>query len=331
MSLRVAAAVITYNSAAAVGPCLESLREFADSFSEGVTVVDNDSQDDTVHCVTRFPGVQLVRNAVNRGFASAVNQAFELLPEADAVLILNPDVRLVCGIREMLLALEKSSRTGVVSGLLLDHRGLPQRGFSIRRFPSPAALAFETLGINRLWPSNPVNRHYRALDLDLEREQDVQQPAGAMLLIRRLAWRQLNGFDEGFHPVWFEDVDFLRRASLAGWRVLHVPTARAQHSGGHSIQTVCWFQRQGFWYGNLLRYTALHYSTAGRCMVCLAVAVSALPRAVAGMIRWRSWRPLPLYLNVFGWAVATLMSGSREAFAHASGGEAGQGVGPSGS
>ena len=29
----------------------------------------------------------------------------------------------------------------------------------------------------------------------------------------------LGGFDESFHPVWFEDVDFCRRAVDAGYRI----------------------------------------------------------------------------------------------------------------
>ena len=31
-------------------------------------------------------------------------------------------------------------------------------------------------------------------------------------MIRRDAWETLGGFDEDFYPLWFEDVDFLKRA-----------------------------------------------------------------------------------------------------------------------
>ena len=44
-------------------------------------------------------------------------------------------------------------------------------------------------------------------------ESDVDQPAGAFLMIRRSGWALIGGFDEGFHPVWFEDVDFCYRLS----------------------------------------------------------------------------------------------------------------------
>ncbi len=88
------------------------------------------------------------------------------------------------------------------------------------------------LGLNRLWPGNPVNRRYRCLDLDLEAAADVEQPAGAFLLIRRDAWQALGGFDEGFHPIWFEDVDFLKRARDAGYRRALRSVARWRGTSG---------------------------------------------------------------------------------------------------
>jgi predicted glycosyltransferase involved in capsule biosynthesis len=42
----------------------------------------------------------------------------------------------------------------------------------------------------------------------------VEQPAGAFLMVRRAVWQELGGFDESFFPLWFEDVDFCRRASI---------------------------------------------------------------------------------------------------------------------
>ena len=54
-------------------------------------------------------------------------------------------------------------------------------------------------------------------------------------MIRRDAWEAVGGFDEGFRPVWFEDVDFLKRLRRAGYRVRYVPSAVARHRGGHSV------------------------------------------------------------------------------------------------
>jgi hypothetical protein len=117
---------------------------------------------------------------------------------------------------------------------------------------------------------------------------DIQQPAGACLLIRRQAWANLNGFDEGFHPLWFEDVDFLLRAHAAGWRVRFNPHFRAGHRGGHSVETISWRHRQLYWYGNLLRFAARHFGLSGRWLVCWAVILGLVPRLVMGIVTERS-------------------------------------------
>jgi GT2 family glycosyltransferase len=54
------------------------------------------------------------------------------------------------------------------------------------------------------------------MDVDLHKQQLVEQPAGALFLFRRDDWEELGGFDERYFPVWFEDVDFARRFPAAG-------------------------------------------------------------------------------------------------------------------
>ncbi|MEK7755042.1 MAG: glycosyltransferase, partial [Acidobacteriota bacterium] len=206
--------VVTHNSAEVIGWCLESCLR---SGAAEVVVVDNASTDPTLSQVRGFGGVRLIANRENRGFAAAVNQGVRATTEPFA-LLLNPDAELAGGVPELEAACSEPG-VAAAAGVLAGEDGKPQRGFSVRRLPTAAALVFETLGLNRLWPTNPVNRRYRCLDLDLSLDQDVEQPAGAFLLLRRDVWKQLDGFDERFYPVWFEDVDYCRRLSDAGYRV----------------------------------------------------------------------------------------------------------------
>lgn len=284
--MNLAALVVSFNSADELQACLDALSAFAGELEAGVLVVDNASTDESVALVRRRSGVRLIANADNLGFAGAVNQGFHALPHADAVLLLNPDAH-IASPPSMLAAELAHPQVGAASGRLVS-QGSAQVGFQVRRFPTPAALAFEVLGVNRLWPANPVNRRWRALDLDPGQPADVEQPAGACLLIRRKAWEQLGGFDQGFHPLWFEDVDFLRRASIAGWRVRYNPYFLALHHGGRSVAKVSWPRRQLYWYGSLLRYAARHFSPWGRRWVCCAVIFGLVPRLVMGIISGRS-------------------------------------------
>ena len=121
-------------------------------------VVDNASSDQTVDRVKARDGVLVTANSHNRGFAAAVNQGVGESSDSEFILVLNPDVQLITGIEPLV---ESTRQYGLAAGRLVDASGRTQSGFTIRRFPKPATLVWELFGLNRLWPSNPVNRKYR--------------------------------------------------------------------------------------------------------------------------------------------------------------------------
>ena len=195
---------------------------------------------------------------------------------ADFILLLNPDAILSSGIEDLRRLCNQPGVAAAV-GLLTDESGLPQIGFTVRRLPTPIALSFEVLGLNRLFPHNPVNWRFRCFDQSLSGEapKPVEQPAGALFMFRREDWLALGGFDEQFHPLWFEDVDFCARLKLRGRKILLASNVTAKHSGSHSILNMAREIRHLYWYGNLLRYASKHFSPLGRKLVCASVVAGA--------------------------------------------------------
>lgn len=295
--------IATHNSEAEIGRCLDA----AVATGAQVLVVDNASDDRTRAQVERR-AVRLIANPRNLGFAAAVNQGVRAL-SAPLLLLLNPDAIIQTSLEPMRQAC-LDSRTAAAGGLLIDDRGEPQVGFVVRRFPTAAALGFEALGVNRVWPGNPVNWHYRCLDLDFRHAQEVEQPAGAFLMIRRDAWEKLGGFDENFRPLWFEDVDFLKRARDNRYHIRFAPESVAKHTGGHSIQKISLEFRQFYWYGNLLKYAAKHLSRGAEKLVCLAVISGSVLRTVLGLARQRNLKPIAVYGKVVRLAGRQLFLGS---------------------
>ena len=287
--------------------CLDALAELAPEI--GATVVDNASTDRTVELVRQRSGVKLVANRDNRGFAGAANQGFAVT-SGDPILLLNPDVRLRTPLAPLIQACREH---GLAAGQLTGPDGRAQAGFSIRRFPTPLTLAFELLGINRLWAGNPVNRRYRYLDRDLTLAGLVEQPAGAFLMTRRDAWDRLGGFDQDFHPVWFEDVDFCLRAAEAGYRIQYVPQVQAEHRGGHSVRKLPAARKEVYWYDSLLRYGAKHFRPWPYRGTCLVAVVSTVPRTIAGMFREQNLNPVVSCVQIMRLAVRRLVSGVRPA------------------
>lgn len=283
---RPAAVIVTYNSEDVIADCLQALAKLAPEMR--IIVVDNASTDSTVAAAQAF-GVEVIANSQNLGFAAAANQGVNIAADAPIVLLMNPDVSLQTQLGPLQEATEKH---GLAGGRLTAADGSTQQGFTIRSFPTPATLALELLGINRLWTRNPWNREYRYLDRDLAAAGPADQPAGAFLMFRRDVWEKLGGFNESFWPIWFEDVDFCYRAAAAGRNPWYIPQVSASHLGGHSIKRIDTSSKQLYWYDNLLRYADLHFGNKSVKILCLAGAVGAVPRALVGMAQDRNLQPI---------------------------------------
>src|SRR6185295_4045884 len=122
--------IVTYNSEAEIGASLDAaMRTGAD-----VVVVDNASSDGTIREIAHR-GVRLVANPSNRGFAAAVNQGVDLL-SSPFVLLLNPDAVIQSALDPLRDACDLPG-AAAAGGRLLDADGTPQRGFMVRRLPTP--------------------------------------------------------------------------------------------------------------------------------------------------------------------------------------------------
>ena len=297
----ICAVIVTWNSAGTIERCLASCGDLP------VVVVDNASSDSTTQIIRQHPSVYFIANTENRGFAAAVNQGVAV-SAADYVLLLNPDVELSGSIDPLAAACDEPG-VGIACGQLTGSDGSPQTGFTIRRLPTPTTLGFEVLGLNRLIPRNPVNRRYRYLDMNLTHVSDVEQPAGAFLMFRRDTWQALGGFDEQFHPVWFEDVDFCSRALSNNGRIRYLPSVTARHQGAGSISYLDWESRQRFWYGSLLRYASKHFRKRQFRGVCAAVLLATAGRALTGMFQRRSVKPFKVFGGLCSLTVKCLVAG----------------------
>jgi GT2 family glycosyltransferase len=274
--------IVTYNSAAAIENCLRALA----SQDCEVIVVDNASQDDTVERMRSISDgfrFQLITISRNIGFAGGVNQGVRAA-SGDVLLLLNPDAVAEAGAIDVLLSCFATTKAGAVGGALVDNNGKPDKGFVFRRLPTLASLMFETLLVNQLWSGNPVDRRYRHLDADYSCEQQIEQPAGACLAIRREAWESLSGMDADFYPVWFEDVDFCARLLGSGRTIFYCPDAQFTHSGAHSVSQLEFRDKQMFWYRNMVRYANKHFDSGSVLLLRSSIFVGMGLRMLAALL-----------------------------------------------
>jgi N-acetylglucosaminyl-diphospho-decaprenol L-rhamnosyltransferase len=308
------AIVVTHCSRNCIEVCLQAL---TNQSGWEIFVIDNASNDDTAELVRRLsPGVRVVANPENIGFAAAVNQGVRVA-QGDLVLILNPDCVANPGALDRLAEAFADPNVMALGGMLVDLGGQPQKGFTVRRFPTLGRVFAEIFLLNRIWPSNTWNRRYRCLDLDYAKQQDVEQPAGACLAFRREVWERIGGFDEAFFPVWFEDVDFCRRIHDAGLKILYSPKVLFTHAGAHSVGQLPYAQRQLYWYANLQRYFKKHHSALALGVLRAGILVGLVFRSFLALVGAKPdgvgrWEAVRGYAQVVGSAYQTWRSRSNQ-------------------
>lgn len=219
--------LVTHETCTEVLGCLGSLE---DADLAETVVVDTGSTDGTPEAVRRrFPDVRVIELA-NAGFGRAANTGVRLIG-ADLVVVANADVRFTPGsVGSLAEGLVSEPTVALVGPAVRYPDGRPQA--SARRLPDlPTALGHATC--NRLWPTNPWTRRYRALDADADRPRDTDWLSGCALAIRRAAFEEVGGFDPGYH-LYVEDLDLGVRLRDAGWRSRYHPDAVVQHRVGAS-------------------------------------------------------------------------------------------------
>lgn len=242
----ISAVIVTYNSRADIAACLHALQG-SDYPCLEMIVVDNASADGTADLVERsFPAVRLVRSGGNLGFGGGNNLAFTQA-RGDILLVLNPDVRLLPhSLGALAAAFAADAQMGIVGAKLLfpDGRTLQHAG-GLVDYP----LA--------------TTHHLGYGESDGGQYDEASEPpfvTGAALAIRRSAAQVLGGFDAGFFPVYYEDVDLCYRARTAGWRVAYLPTVVGLHRSSASLDPAgeTYFR---FFHANRLRFVLKHWTT----------------------------------------------------------------------
>jgi GT2 family glycosyltransferase len=211
------------------------------------------------------------------GFAAANNRGVAA-GRAPYVLLLNSDILVVPGAIEVLLrALREDPRAVAAGGRLVDPETLvTQAGYRPRPFPSLANFLVILLGLEELWPGNPITRRYHGSHIDDTRVQAVAQPAAAALIVPRALLEAIGGFDERFW-FWFEDSDLLLRLSSRG-RILYVPQAVFRHLGGGTFRRWSKPERIRSIHHGILHYADAHLSRLQRAVLGLVVLMISLPR-----------------------------------------------------
>jgi hypothetical protein len=233
MTTQIDIIIVNWNAGNQLHDCVESVIRHGHSLVSKIIVVDNGSTDGSDRSVEGLQNVTLIRAGQNLGFGKACNLG-ATQADSDFLLFLNPDACLFPNalpdvLRFMLTP--ENSKVGICGVQLIDEYKHVSRSCS--RFPSVTGLVSHALGLDRLFPGLG---HFMT-EWDHATTRQVDQIMGAFFLVRRGLFNDLGGFDERFF-VYFEEVDFSRRAKMQGWTSVYFAGAKVFHAGGGTSQQV---------------------------------------------------------------------------------------------
>ena len=295
--------IVNWNSGPQLRECLQSFAAVADDdVAARVTVIDNASSDGSSEGLATSLPLTVVRNADNRGFGAACNQG-AAGSEADFLLFLNPDTRLMPGSFAQpvrYLRTPENEKVGIVGIQLVDADGHVARNTA--RAPTAWSMVGNSVGLDRLAP-RLFPPHF-VTQWAHDQTRTVDQVMGAFFLVRRSVFEALGGFDERFF-VYYEDLDLSVRAHAQGWSSVYLSTAQAFHRGQGTTEGAT-ARRTFYFCRSRILYARKHFSTTGALAVTLATLaleplarLAAAPRSAGAMLRAFAmlWRDLPAILR----------------------------------
>ena len=227
--------IVNYNVRAFLENALISVQKAMNGIDGEIIVVDNASDDDSVEMVKqKFPGVRLIANTHNAGFAAANNQGMKE-SKGSNILLLNPDTLLQEDtLHTMLSFFEQHPDAGLAGCKILNGDGTLQLACR-RSFPTPWVALTKIFGLSALFPKSKLFGKYNLEFLDPGSSYPVDAVSGSFMFLRREVYEKTGGLDEQFF-MYGEDLDWCYRITQSGWKIWYVSSTQIIHYKGQSAK-----------------------------------------------------------------------------------------------
>lgn len=263
--------IVNYHTAELAIDCLRALStQEADLAGNRFVVVDNASGDGSVERLTAAiegegwsPWAGVMPLDRNGGFAfgnnASIRMALASTEPVDYVMLLNPDTVARPGaVKALVDFMDAHPRAGIAGSRLENASGGVE--CSAHTFPSPLSALDEGA---RLGVLSRLLSRYVVTSPPQAAAHSCDWVSGASMIVRRQVIEDIGLMDEDYF-LYFEEVDFCRRAQLAGWECWYVPDSRVMHLEGASTGIRAAAKRRaGYWYDSRRRFFVKHYGIAG--------------------------------------------------------------------
>ncbi len=200
------------------------------SFDADVIVADNNSTDSSVSWIKEnFPGVIIVKNEKNYGFAKGYNESLKSL-NYKYFILLNSDVEVTENWIPPLIKLLKEEKTAACQPKLLDYNNKEYFEYA------GAAGGF----IDKFGFPFTRGRILNEIEKDSGQyndEKEIFWATGACIAIKSNIFKEINGFDEDFFAH-MEEIDLCWRIKNIGHQIKYTSESTVYHVGGGTLNKV---------------------------------------------------------------------------------------------
>ncbi len=211
-----------YSRADLTRRALETVRDNTEQVGYEVVVIDDAADAETKQLLKCVTGARVLVNNDNEGYLRSVNRA-AAAARGQWLVLCNNDIEVTPGwLPALLECAEDTESVGVVAP----------------KFVAPDGSLSEAGGI--LWNDGTGVNFGRGDDptrFQYEYRREIDYGSAAALLVRTKLWQDVEGFDERYLPMYYEDVDLCLEARRRGWRVLYEPAAVVVHAEGSTAGT----------------------------------------------------------------------------------------------
>ena len=211
-----------YNQFEYTWHCMKSILENSSDVAYEIIVANDCSSDLTTRLDEICSGIRVITNKENLRFLLNCNHAARYA-RGKYIVFLNNDTQVQKDWLSSLVDLmERNPSVGLVGAKLLYPDGYLQEAGGI--------IWKDASGWNYGRKQNPKNPEFNYV-------KEVDYISGAAIMIRKVLWDDIGGFDERFIPAYYEDTDLAFEVRAHGYKVMYQPKSVVVHFEGVSNGT----------------------------------------------------------------------------------------------
>lgn len=239
--VKIAIIILNYNKQDNILECLASIKKIkkCPDWELVISVVNNQvKENDLLRLKQKYPDLILLNNKENLGFAQGNNLGIKniLRNNQDYVLLLNNDTTVD---DHFLLGLIKSAQKdqliGIISPKIYFYPGYEFHQQRYREADRGKVIWYAGGIVD--W-KNVLASHRGVDEVDQDQYDKLEETdfaTGCCMLIKREVFETIGYFDQKYFLYW-EDIDFCKRAKLAGFKVIFDPQSLIWHKNASSSE-----------------------------------------------------------------------------------------------